>query len=341
MTTKTSSAVIDVDLDARGKQIGTIKLTHSDDRHGYSVIPVPIAVVAGSEGPSVMLSAGNHGDEYEGQIALQEFVRRIDPAAVRGRLFILPAFNYAAVMAASRVSPLDGGNLNRVFPGDPDAGPTSALAHFVATQILPRSRFAIDFHSAGKSATYLPCTYLHWGGDAAARRARLDGAYAFGAPNVVIAGGVANAGSMTAECGRQGITMVSTELGGAGTVTRATLEMARIGLRRCLAHWGVLAATDAPATGKPRLLQLQGKQGSVMVETDGLFEPLREPGESVAAGDLAGYVYPVGELTRERVAALFTASGVIVTRRIPVLVRRGDLLYGLASETSEAELGLG
>lgn len=340
MTRRKSLAAIDVDLDAGGKQIGSIKLTHSDDRHGYSVIPVPIAVVAGGAGPGVMLSAGNHGDEYEGQIALQEFVRQIDPASLRGRLFILPALNYPAVMAASRVSPLDGGNLNRVFPGEPDAGPTAALAHFIATEILPRIRFAIDFHSAGKHATYLPCTYLHWGGDAAAKRARLDGAYAFGAPHAVIAGSVANAGSMTAECGRQGVTMVSTELGGAGMVTRATLELARLGLRRALAHWGVVAARDAPADGKPRLLQLQGKQGAVMAETDGLFEPLREPGERVAAGDLAGYVYPVGELTRARLVARFAASGVIVTRRVPVLVRRGDLLYGLATETDEAELGL-
>lgn len=49
----------------------------------------------------------------------------------------MPALNMAAVLAESRVSPLDGGNMNRAFPGGADAGPTRGVAGFVTAHLLP------------------------------------------------------------------------------------------------------------------------------------------------------------------------------------------------------------
>ena len=334
------SGDIDIDLDAPGKRLGTIRLVHSDNRNAFSVVPVPIAVIGGGDGPGVMLSGGTHGDEYEGQAVMQALLRDLEPADVAGRLYILPALNYPAVMDATRCSPLDGGNLNRVFPGDARLGPTAALAAIVARDIIPRCRYAMDLHSGGRSSVYTPCTYLHWGGDAAHRRAKLQGARAFGAPSVVISAGTANSGSMTAECDRQGVVMVSTELGGGGTIDRAMLRIGREGVRRALAHWGILRGAETPALASPRLLVLQGKSATPMAETEGIFEPACELDQHVAAGDLAGRIYPIGELSRPALDIRFPAAGVIVSRRVGALVRRGDLLYNLASPVDEAGLGL-
>lgn len=340
MSPKPPTSDIDIDLDAPGKRLGTIKLIHSDNRHSFAVIPVPIAVIANGDGPGVMLSGGTHGDEYEGQAIMHELLRSLRPEDVRGRVYILPALNYPAVLDAARCSPLDGGNLNRVFPGDPRGGPTAALAHIIAREILPRCRYAMDIHSGGKGATYTPCAYLHWGGDAAHKRAKLEGARAFGAPSAIIAGSVANAGSMTAECDRQGVVMISSELGGGGTVDRRLLAMGRSGVRRALAHWGMLPNEPKPSLTTPRLLQLLGKTSAVMAETDGVFEPARGLDEAVSIGDLAGTVYPIGEIARPAVASHFTVPGVVITQRLTALVRRGDLLYNLAKPVTEAELGL-
>ena len=333
---------IDIDLDLPGKRLGTIGLVHSDDRHAFSRIPVPIAAIVGGDGPGVMLSAGTHGDEYEGQAVMQALLREIEPADVAGRLYILPALNYPAVLAEARCSPLDGGNLNRVFPGDPRLGPTSALAAILAREVMPRVRYAMDLHSGGRSSRYTPCTYLHWGGDAAHRRSKLAGARAFGAPSIVVSAGTANPGSMTAECDRRGIVMVSTELGGGGTIDRRMLAIGREGVRRALAHWGILRGEHAPEapTAMPRLLLLQGREGSPMAEADGVFEPTRELDDEVSPGDEAGLVYPVGEISRPALRARFATHGVVVSRRVPALVRRGDLLYNVASPVTEAELGL-
>ena len=51
--------------------------------------------------------AGNHGDEYEGQIALAKLIRELEPEQVQGRVIILPAANLPAAMAGARVSPID------------------------------------------------------------------------------------------------------------------------------------------------------------------------------------------------------------------------------------------
>ena len=125
-----------IDLEAPGRRVGRLEVRHSNNRHAYGVIPVPIACIGGGRGPTVLVTAGNHGDEHEGQIVARRLSRRLDPALVRGRLIIVPALNYPAVVEDSRVSPIDGGNMNRAYPGDAGGTPTFAIAHWVDTVVL-------------------------------------------------------------------------------------------------------------------------------------------------------------------------------------------------------------
>ena len=110
----------EVDFDRDGKQQGFLRLPHSVHRSAYGWIPIPIIVIKHGTGPTVLLTAANHGDEYEGQIALMKLCRELQPKDVRGRLIMLTATNYPAAIAGTRTSPIDGGNLNRSFPGEPD-----------------------------------------------------------------------------------------------------------------------------------------------------------------------------------------------------------------------------
>ncbi len=321
----------DIDLDSPGHRTGHVRLVHSDDRHAFAVIPVPIAVLAGeTPGPTAFLSAGNHGDEYEGQAVLQRLLRTLDPAALRGRLIVMPALNLPAVRAASRVSPLDGGNLNRAFPGSPDAGPTAALAAWVAAHILPRAHFACDLHSGGASARYVPCAYLHWGGDTEFRRRKLAAARAFGAPYTVIAAAAGATGSMTAESDRQGVLMVATEFGGAATLDAATTRLATECLHRLLHHAGLLNASTPPAA--TRFIVLQPAAAAPMAEHPGLFEPAARLGDTVAAGALAGTVWPLTALGSPGIDVRFPQAGLIVAERARPMVEPGDLLFRLGDE---------
>ncbi|WP_455430308.1 hypothetical protein [Pararhodobacter zhoushanensis] len=152
-----------LDLDAEGKDSDFLRIPHSVDTSAYGWIGVPVVRIKNGEGPTALLCAGNHGDEYEGQVALNRLARAIDAADVTGRVIILPALNAPAVRAGRRVSPLDEGNLNRAFPGRAAGTPTEMLAHYISTELFARADLVIDLHSGGRSLNYLQCGLGHYG----------------------------------------------------------------------------------------------------------------------------------------------------------------------------------
>src|SRR4051794_37823320 len=126
-----------VDFDRDGKQHGFLNLPYSRDDSAWGSIMMPITVIKNGVGPTAFLVGGNHGDEYEGQVALLKAAADIDAESVNGRIIILPSLNFPAVQAGSRTSPIDKGNMNRSFPGRPDGGVTEKIADYVQRHILP------------------------------------------------------------------------------------------------------------------------------------------------------------------------------------------------------------
>jgi len=146
----------DVDYDKDGKQTGWLYLPYSVTRSAYGNIAIPVVVVKNGSGPSVLLMAGNHGDEYEGQVGLCKAIRSLEPGEIRGRVIAVPAINLPAALAGARVSPLDGVNFNRAFPGDANGTPTYAIAHYVDSVLFPMVSFFLDLHSGGPRSTTFP-----------------------------------------------------------------------------------------------------------------------------------------------------------------------------------------
>ena len=83
--------------------------------------------IKNGEGPTLVIMAGNHGDEYEGQIAISNLALTFEPGDILGRLILLPMVNAPAGEAGSRTSPIDNGNLNRLFPGNASGCPTEMI----------------------------------------------------------------------------------------------------------------------------------------------------------------------------------------------------------------------
>jgi predicted deacylase len=67
----------DVDFQALGKHTGYLRLPHSTHQSAYGWIPVPVASIRNGEGPKVLVMAGNHGDEYEGQVAAMRLLQEL------------------------------------------------------------------------------------------------------------------------------------------------------------------------------------------------------------------------------------------------------------------------
>lgn len=333
----------DIDLDSDGKSTGYFRLplaTHdrSGDDAGYGWEGIPVVSVKNGEGPRVLLMAGNHGNEYEGQILLMKLIRTLGPADIHGQIIFLPAANAPAVRADRRVSPLDDGNLNRLFPGNPAGSPTEMIAHLIESEILPRVGYAFDFHSGSASMEYLPCGVIARSADPARFAHSLDYLKAFGMPvSMVIDHSTGGDGALIGACRRAGVYHLSTELGGGGTVSAAALSLAEHGLARLLHHVGVLREplTDEkpPAT---RLLHRVPARDYVYARNTerGLFEPLVRLGEEVREGQVAGMIHFTTAPWREPEPVIATAGGVVMCRRIPARTGLGDCVFNLGRDWS-------
>jgi len=328
-----------IDLEAPGRRVGRLEVRHSDNRHAYGIIPVPIACMGDGRGPTALVTAGNHGDEHEGKIIARRLIRELDPERVHGRLIVVPALNYPAVVEDSRVSPIDGGNMNRAYPGDAGGTPTFAIAHWVETVLMPMCDAALDLHSGGKASEYLPCAYLVMGGDRELMEAKIDAVTAFGAPVTAVVSATADPRSLSGAADRHGVVNLATELGGAGTVGLDALEVGDAGTRRWLAHVGVLEPDLAPpAASRTRFLRTRDRRDFVMAPMDGLFEPRVRLGDEVKAGDVAGVVHPVDDPERDGAELHFSADGIVVCRRFPACTIRGDYLLHVGEPVDEAAL---
>lgn len=315
-------ASIDIDLDAPGRQSGSLSLSiESEDR----LVTTPIFCIARGDGPTLVLTAGVHGDEYEGQIALTELVLSLDPDKIRGRVIILPRVNAPACDAGVRSTPIDGLNLNRAFPGRADGTFTSRLAHVVETDLYARADYAADFHCGGAILHFLPSTLFVVTGDRNEDRRRLDLARGFGARHCMLFGAKTMGVEVSIDSAmlRQDVIGISGEFGGSAEVTPAAMDLCRTGLKRLLGHLGITPKSPAEPI-EPQLIDVRPEECYVLAETEGLFEPLAQLGDDIAAGA------PVGRLHRydkEPLPVRAHTGGVVMARRSLARSATGDWLY--------------
>ncbi len=317
-------AFVDVDLDGAGRQLGHISIPHSPDDDAWGTVRVPIAIIGNGEGPTVVVEGGNHGDEYEGQIVVAELIRDQDPAAVNGRLILLPAVNAPAAAAGRRTSPVDGLNYNRVFPGDPLGTMTQQIAAFVTDEIFPRADAFVSLHSGGSSLLILPSAAIEPCEDRDLYKRNVAAALAFGAPKTVVIANLGDQRTATATACRAGLTTVATELGGGGGVIPEALSIAQRGTRNVLHHLGVIeCAPDTPAAISPDLLELPGVAAYVFADDDGVFEPFHTLGAEVRAGEPAGRLHFLLTPERPPMTLHYGADGLLYGLRRSGAVRPG------------------
>ena len=79
-----------VDFDKDGIQHGFLKLPHSHDDSAWGSIVIPITVAKNGDGPTILFTGANHGDEYEGPVALFDLANNINSEDIKGRVIIIP-----------------------------------------------------------------------------------------------------------------------------------------------------------------------------------------------------------------------------------------------------------
>jgi predicted deacylase len=320
-----------VELDAPGKQIGWLRVPHSVTRSAYGVIPVPIAVLNNGEGPRILLTGGTHGDEYEGQVVLTRLIQQLRAEDIRGRLIVIPALNTPAAIAGTRVSPLDGGNLNRAFPGDPDGGPTWKIADYVQNHLVPMVDVVGDFHCGGASLAYRPHASTHFSPDSPPelKERSLAAVKALGLRHVMIFETASQSGGMSTATRRHGKIYLNGEYGGTGAITSDGIALVEGAVQRLLAFFGATDRRFDPLP-PPRSLRIFGSRAYVYAPDAGVFVPAARLGDAVAEGDLCGELLFPENPARAPVPVHFEAAGDLVCQRHPARVEAGDCLAHLA-----------
>jgi N-alpha-acetyl-L-2,4-diaminobutyrate deacetylase len=328
-----SPVLATVDFDAEGVQHGYLKVPYSGDDSGWGAVMIPITVVKNDVGPTVILTGANHGDEYEGPIALWWLSNELKSKDIRGRVIIVPAMNYPAFKAGKRTSSIDGGNMNRAFPGRPDGTITEIIADYFNRVLLPMADYVVDLHSGGKTLDFVPFACAHVLEDKHQQARCIAAMEAFNAPYSLMLLELDSAKMYDTAAEKMGKVFIGTELGGGGSASATTVAIAKRGILNLLKHAGILSGE--PERGPSISLVTPDHRSFVTSEHSGLLEMCVDLGSDVKNGEVIALVHDIERTGTQPVEYEATIGGVLAGRHYPSLTQPGDNLAVIAIRVEE------
>ena len=287
---------------------------------------VPVSVVHGRrEGPTLFVSAAIHGDELTGVAICRRLLGSNALKITRGTLLMVPIVNAFGFISHSRYLP-DRRDLNRSFPGSGKGSLAAQLAHLFFSEIVGRSDYGIDLHSAAIHRSNLPQIRVD-SGDAAA----LELARAFGAPIIVHSS--LREGSLRKTAQEKGVPVIVYEAGEGLRADELSVNVGMQGVLRVLSHLGMMRKLRER---RPEPV-LSTSSRWVRADESGLFRAYREIGDHVRTADRIGLIAdPYGEHESEVRAS---ATGIIIGRANIPAINQGDALFHIAKVENASELG--
>lgn len=272
------------------------------------------------DGPAAVVAAGIHGDEYEGPAAAARLASTVTPEAVRGSVVLIPVANPMAWQAGLRVTPEDGRNLARTFPGDPHGTLTEKLAASLFAWIS-QADYLIDLHGGGVEYRFAPLAGSY--GDPVAGSPSYQAARRFGLrwlwqlPETP--------GVLSCALHRRGRTAIGCEYLGGGQLAPEGVEAYVRGVVSCLAAWGMLPDRQPLPPGG---VAVRGDW--VLAGAAGLLVAEGALGETVGRGQRLGTI--LSEKGQERETLVAPRGGTVLARRSKAYIRKGDWAVLVASD---------
>jgi predicted deacylase len=287
------------DLNVKGKNKGYLVIGDSTNNSGWANYQVPIISIKNGKGPTVLVLGGNHGDEYEGQIAAATLARKLEEGEVSGRVIIIPCLSQEASRNGNRLWP-DGANFNRVFPGNENGPIHGKLAHFLSTEIFPICDGVLDMHSGGRSMYFIPSSNMTWVANLTQRQKLLNNMLSWNTDFHMVGGeqiGTNPNTLLNRDAERQGKSVSTGEFGGFGYTTPQSLKVINEGLENFLRYFGVL---KTPPTTRAELgrdlatiIDIRDSRGYIKAPKAGIFENMVSLGHELVAGDVVGQIHDV------------------------------------------------
>ena len=224
------------------KEIITYEVT--DPAHDYTA-KIPVGVAKGDvDGPGLAVIGGVHGTEYAAQDATVEFWDEIDASTLKGSVRVVLCADTAALEGHSAyVNPIDGQNLNRMWPGDPEGSLTQRIAHCITSEVIEKCDAVIDVHG-GEWDEDIDCFIItHSTGDDDLDKRTLDLSMALGFTYVEVTdahGPILGVGTGSGEAVKGGRPALTLEAGGTGLRERRFIDAHKYALRNALRHLGIV-----------------------------------------------------------------------------------------------------
>lgn len=281
-----------------------------------------------SEGPSVLLLGGIHGDEYEAQIVLRRLAERLTAGDVTGRVIIVPSLNFPAAQQGRRLSAFDGQNMNRCFPGKEEGTTTERLCAFVTKRLFPAVDLLIDVHAGGSDVSVVPMVFGFATANSVVDNARLNRLMeAWGYRFVQHVDGI----DETA-CGAAKLAdLASIEVeGGGGRMKSDELAIMEEGLLRALADFGVIKQqlTPIPFAG---VHFSAGPEGQYLAPHPALVEHTVALGGKVNKGQLVALLHPTEGQLAAPLEITAPMAGYVLRQTEHAFVSKGQLVGNIGT----------
>jgi predicted deacylase len=270
----------------------------------------------------LLINGATHGDEWEGPIALTEWANTWHPNHLRGTVVMVPVLNEAAFFACRRESPLDGGNLARVFPGDPQGTPTQRIAHVFETQFIAHAGYYADFHSAGATYEIWPWAGYVMTEDEAILETQRRMASCF--PSTWHWGSAYLPGRTISAACEHNVPAIYLECQGKGGVDEGDLEILRAGIDNLTKHLGFIDGETELHEPDGVRESSGGEEGHLQVENpapcDGILTQIMPVGARIEKGELLATVQPLDGSSPQEVHSPKTGR-IVMTRRFRAVTK--------------------
>jgi predicted deacylase len=297
------------------KKTGTVEISVAGQAFSLEVF----LINGQKEGPTLVITGGVHADEYASIAAALEVGQKLTPDGLCGSVIVIPVINQRGFRARSiYINPMDGLNINRVFPGRPDGSASEQLAHWIFQNVIKQATYYIDLHGGDMIEALIPFTIFFKSGNPKVDKASVEMARVFGIPYLVRSEGM---GSTYSAAAMAGIPAILTEAGGQGIWRRDQVDLHVDGIHRVMHHYGMLTGPN------PDPVESSVLENFIWMRSDveGFWYPAIEVGATVHKGQNLGVIKDAWGNALQNVVSqgegdvLFLVSSLSINKGDPLL----------------------
>jgi len=289
-------------------------------RPGDSGTSIPFSIIHGTAlGPTLALVAGVHGMEYVPIVALQRLRASIDPAKLRGSVVMVHVANMPSFLGRTiYYSPVDGQNLNRVFPGKGDGTLSERIAGAITREIVAAATHLVDLHGGDGNESLRPYSYWITTGDSKVSEESRALALAFGLDHIVVDDERPRDPAASMYLSNTAITRgkpaITTETGCLGQTDQAALALVERGVAGVLRHLG-MREDGPPPLSAPQWLK---RNAVLRANATGIFYAAVERRDPVVTGARIGRITDFHGNVLEEIVAPFEGEVMYVVDTPPI-----------------------